>query len=94
MAPYTHTKVGLQSPEDLIFLCRYYLDTLSDPFVMDDSQCAAMTESAFIYYKLPYSEKVRMEAPSDTLRSPSGRLGPSPVAGHNYLRPSAMLKSS
>jgi len=37
---------------------KYYLDTLNDPFVMDDPRCAIITEQAYAYFKLPYQEKV------------------------------------
>ena len=45
---------------ELTFLCRYYLDTLNDPFVMDDPQCALITEQAYAYFKLSYQEKVKI----------------------------------
>ena len=61
MAFYQNPKVSLPSTYDVnftSFLRRYYLDTLNDPFVMDDPQCALITEQAYAYFKLPYQEKV------------------------------------
>ena len=43
---------------DLCSYRRYYLDTLNDPFVMDDPRCALITEQAYAYFKLSYQEKV------------------------------------
>ena len=52
-------KVSTATLKWLTFLRRYYLDTLNDPFVMDDPQCALITEQAYVYFKLSYQEKVR-----------------------------------
>ena len=67
MASYQNSKVGLLSIffsfffyEKIHFTFRYYLDTLNDPFVMDDPSCARITEKAYAYFKLPYQEKVRI----------------------------------
>ena len=43
---------------DLISPTRYYLDSLNDPFIMDNPKCAAITEQAYVYFKLPYQDKV------------------------------------
>ena len=51
------------------FLFRYYLDTLNDPFVMDDPSCARITEKAYAYFKLPYQEKVRILPEKGVLKS-------------------------
>ena len=37
---------------------RYYLDSLNNPLIMDDPECAAITEKAYSYFKLSYQEKV------------------------------------
>ena len=44
--------------EKIHFTFRYYLDTLNDPFIMDDPKCALITEQAYAYFKLSYQEKV------------------------------------
>ena len=65
MASYQNSKVGLLSIfflfffyEKIHFTFRYYLDTLNDPFIMDDPKCALITEQAYAYFKLSYQEKV------------------------------------